>query len=167
MIEFYFIMPAEVGLFIYYFPGEKLFFNKKTEPFSGFCLFTFSLVFNFNDFFLIVASACFTNSVRHHQGAAFAAFYQVRSTHLPVCTSFIASCFRCFVLWTYGHRLHLLKFTKYITDSCHAGILRLLCTSAGTVVEVFPTLAADAFAVISAEDLQRPAHQYLLSLIHI
>ena len=120
MIEFYFIMPAEVGLFIYYFPGEKLFFNKKTEPFSGFCLFTFSLVFNFNDFFLIVASACFTNSVRHHQGAAFAAFYQVRSTHLPVCTSFIASCFRCFVLWTYGHRLHLLKFTKYITDSCHA-----------------------------------------------
>ena len=74
MIEFYFIMPAEVGLFIYYFPGEKLFFNKKTEPFSGFCLFTFSLVFNFNDFFLIVASACFTNSVRHHQGAALLHF---------------------------------------------------------------------------------------------
>ena len=41
MIEFYFIMPAEVGLFIYYFPGEKLFFNKKTEPLSGSCFYVF------------------------------------------------------------------------------------------------------------------------------
>ena len=148
MIEFYFIMPAEVGLFIYYFPGEKLFFNKKTEPFSGFCLFTFSLVFNFNDFFLIVASACFTNSVRHHQGAAFAAFYQVRSTHLPVCTSFIASCFRCFVLWTYGHRLHLLKFAKYITDYRHSGVRAGLVTVTRAFVPIFPAFGTDSPAVL-------------------
>lgn len=133
--------------------GDFLFCMQKNRTPFRILFFTFQLVFNFNDFFLIVASASLANSVRHHQGAAFAAFYQIRSAHLPVCTSFITSCFRCFVLWTYGHRLHLLKFTKYITDSCHAGILRLLCASAGTFIEVFPTLAADTFTVFSAEYL--------------
>ena len=47
---------------------EKSFsLTKKQNPFPGSCFLRFHLIFNFNDFFLIVASACFTNSVRHHQ----------------------------------------------------------------------------------------------------
>lgn len=33
------------------------------------------LVFYFNDFFFVVASASFANSVRHHESTTFAAFY--------------------------------------------------------------------------------------------
>ena len=46
-----------------------------------------------NDFFFIVRSACFTYSVRHHKLATFAALNKVRSTHLPVSSSLISSCF--------------------------------------------------------------------------
>ena len=47
---------------------------------------------NGNDFALIVGSACLAYTVRHHKLAALAAFYKVRSAHLPVGSSFISSC---------------------------------------------------------------------------
>jgi len=105
------------------------------------------LVLNFDDFLLIVASASFANSVWHHKCSTFATFNKVHSAHFPVRSSLVTSSFGRFVLRTNGHRLHLLKFTEYITDSCHAGILRLLLASAGTFVQVLPAAAADTFTV--------------------
>ncbi len=61
------------------------------------------LVFNFNDFFFVIASASLANSVWHHKCAAFAAFYKVWSAHFPVCSSLIASCFGRFILRTDRH----------------------------------------------------------------
>ena len=49
------------------------------------------LVFNFYDFSLVVRTAGLAYSVWHHELAAFAAFHQIWSTHLPVCSSFISS----------------------------------------------------------------------------
>ena len=51
------------------------------------------LVFYFNNSFLVVGTAGLANSVRHHQGATFAAFYEIRSAHFPVRSSFISSSF--------------------------------------------------------------------------
>lgn len=67
----------------------------------------FTLVYC-NDLFLIIRTAGLAYSVGHHKSTAFAAFYQIRSTHLPVCSSLIASSFGRFILWTNRHRLHLL-----------------------------------------------------------
>ena len=67
----------------------------------------FGLV-NRNDLFLVVASTSLANSMRHHKRTTFAAFYQVRSTHFPVCSSLISSSFGRFILRTNRHRLHLL-----------------------------------------------------------
>ena len=68
---------------------------------------SFGLV-NRNDLFLVVASTSLANSMRHHKRTTFAAFYQVRSTHFPVCSSLISSSFGRFILRTNRHRLHLL-----------------------------------------------------------
>ena len=48
---------------------------------------------NAYDLLLIVRTASLANSVRHHQCTTFAALYQCRSAHFPVCSSLIASCF--------------------------------------------------------------------------
>ena len=56
-----------------------------------------------NDFFFVVRTTSFANSVRHHKSTTFAAFYKVRSRHFPVCSSLIASCFGRFILRTDGH----------------------------------------------------------------
>ena len=64
---------------------------------------SFQLI-NTDDFFLIIRAACLAYSVRHHQGAAFAALNQCRSTHFPVCSSLISSCFGRFILRTNRHR---------------------------------------------------------------
>ena len=47
---------------------------------------------NGNDFTLIVRTTCLAYTVRHHKFTALAAFYKVRSAHLPVGSSFISSC---------------------------------------------------------------------------
>ena len=86
------------------------------------CFLLLELSFLRNDFSLVVGTTSFAYSVRHHQRTTFAAFYQVRSSHFPVCSSFISSGFRWFILWTDGHQLHLLKILKYITDNSHSGI---------------------------------------------
>jgi len=52
----------------------------------------------------VVRTASLTNSVRHHQCATFAALYQSRSAHLPVCSSLISSALRRFILRTNRHR---------------------------------------------------------------
>ena len=75
-----------------------------------------------NDLLLIVRSACFAHSMRHHQFAAFAAFYQIWCAHFPVCSSFISSSFGWFILWTDGHTLHLLKLAEYIAKGCHSRV---------------------------------------------
>ena len=77
--------------------------HSETLDFSMF----FGLV-NRNDLFLVVASTSLANSMRHHKRTTFAAFYQVRSTHFPVCSSLISSSFGRFILRTNRHRLHLL-----------------------------------------------------------
>ena len=51
----------------------------------------------------VVRTASLTNSVRHHQCAAFAALYQCRSAHFPVCSSLISSTFGRFILRTNRH----------------------------------------------------------------
>ena len=53
---------------------------------------------------LVIRTASLTNSVRHHKCAAFAALYQCRSTHFPVCSSLISSTFGRFILRTNRHR---------------------------------------------------------------
>lgn len=58
---------------------------------------------NAYDLLLIVRTASLANSVRHHQCTTFAALYQCRSAHFPVCSSLIASCFGRFILWADGH----------------------------------------------------------------
>ena len=64
----------------------------------------------------------FAYTVRHHKLAAFAAFYEIRSSHFPVCSSFISSSFGRFILRADWHVLHLLKFAKDITDFRHSWI---------------------------------------------
>ncbi len=63
---------------------------------------------NCDDLFFVIRTAGLAYSMRHHKSTAFAAFYQVRSTHLPVCSSLISSSFGRFILWTNRHRSHLL-----------------------------------------------------------
>ena len=63
---------------------------------------------NRNDLFLVVRSTSLAHSMRHHKSTTFAAFYQVRSAHFPVCSSLISSSFGRFILRTNRHRLHLL-----------------------------------------------------------
>ena len=63
---------------------------------------------NRNDLFLVVRSTSLAYSMRHHKSTTFAAFYQVRSAHFPVCSSLISSSFGRFILRTNRHRLHLL-----------------------------------------------------------
>ena len=79
---------------------RNVFFMQKTPRFhfhrtEGFRL---RLVLLRDDLFLIVSTAVFAYTVRHHQLAAFAAFYEIRSSHFPVCSSFISSSFGRFIL---------------------------------------------------------------------
>lgn len=80
---------------------------KKTEPPQGSC-FSVSLIFYFDNLFLVVASAGFANSMRHHQLTALAALYKIHRAHLPVCSSLISSSLGRFILRTNRHRFHLL-----------------------------------------------------------
>ena len=67
-----------------------------------------------NNLFLVIASAVLADSMGHHQLSTFAAFYQSRSSHFPVCPSLISSPFGRFILWTYRHghtSLNLLKIS--------------------------------------------------------
>ena len=57
-------------------------------------------IFNAYDLLLIVRTASLANSVRHHQCTTFAALYQCRSAHFPVCSSLISSTFGRFILRT-------------------------------------------------------------------
>ena len=75
---------------------------------------------NTNNLLLVVRTASLTNSVRHHQCAAFAALYQCRSAHFPVCSSLISSTFGRFILRTNRHRYTSLFALKI---SCIAAIL--------------------------------------------
>ena len=59
---------------------------------------------NAYDLLLIVRTASLANSVRHHQCTTFAALYQCRSAHFPVCSSLISSTFGRFILRTNRHR---------------------------------------------------------------
>ena len=96
---------------------------------------------NAYDLLLIVRTASLANSVRHHQCTTFAALYQCRSAHFPVCSSLISSTFGRFILRTNRHRytsLFALKiswiaairgqftrissYTKASTSSCHPSI---------------------------------------------
>ena len=86
------------------------------------CFLLLELSFLRNDFSLVVGTTSFAYSVRHHQRTTFAAFYQVRSSHFPVCSSFISSSFGRFILRADWHVLHLLKFAKDITDFRHSWI---------------------------------------------
>ena len=70
--------------------------------------FTYKKLIYRNDLFFVIRSTSFAYSVRHHKSTTFAAFYQVRSTHFPVCSSLISSSFGRFILRTNRHRLHLL-----------------------------------------------------------
>lgn len=111
--------------------GNPIFFltQKKSRPpnntsesldfITFFKLFAMScfLVFYVYDFSLIVASASLAYSMRHHQGSALAALYQIWCAHLPVCSTAISSCFRRFILWTNRHGLHLLQLLKNILDN--------------------------------------------------
>ena len=79
---------------------KKCFLYAKTPRFhfhrtEGFRL---RLVLLRDDLFLIVSTAVFAYTVRHHKLAAFAAFYEIRSSHFPVCSSFISSSFGRFIL---------------------------------------------------------------------
>ena len=76
------------------------------EPFAALHIGTDSdlwILVHCNDFFFVVRTTSFANSVRHHKSTTFAAFYKVRSRHFPVCSSLIASCFGRFILRTNGH----------------------------------------------------------------
>lgn len=69
---YYYTYKKLLILFFTYKMFLLLYIQKKLP--SG-AFFTSLLVFYFNDFFLVVASASFANSVRHHQRTTFAAFY--------------------------------------------------------------------------------------------
>lgn len=51
------------------------------------------LLIHLNDFSFIIGPAVLTYTVRYHKLSAFAAFYQCRSFHFPVCSPFIPSAF--------------------------------------------------------------------------
>ncbi len=58
------------------------------------------LCFRVDDLFLVIRAACLAYSVRNHQRAAFAAFYQCRSAHFPVRSSSVSSSLGRFILRT-------------------------------------------------------------------
>ena len=73
---------------------------------------------------LIIGSASAANPMGHHQSAAFAALYQVRSAHFPICSPAVSSRFGRFIFRADRHSLHLLKpfglrnhFVKFISVS--------------------------------------------------
>ena len=98
-----FLNISQIGIRLGYGNKKNQELHSETLDFSMF----FGLV-NRNDLFLVVASTSLANSMRHHKRTTFAAFYQVRSTHFPVCSSLISSSFGRFILRTNRHRLHLL-----------------------------------------------------------
>ena len=80
------------------------------------------LIFNADDFFLVVAAASLAYPMGHHQSPALAALYQIHSAHFPVSPAFISSGFGRPVLWTDRHGLHLLKLLKQILDYRHSRV---------------------------------------------
>ena len=98
-----FLNISQIGIRLGYGNKKNQELHSETLDFSMF----FGLV-NRHDLFLVVASTSLANSMRHHKRTTFAAFYQVRSTHFPVCSSLISSSFGRFILRTNRHRLHLL-----------------------------------------------------------
>ena len=61
------------------------------------------LIFNADDLSLIIRATSLADSVRHHQSAALAALYQVRSAHLPVSPAAVSSRFGRLILRTDRH----------------------------------------------------------------
>ena len=124
----------------------------KKETTKTDCLFLiiFQKLILSNDFFFVVWTTSLAYSVRHHKGSALAAFYQVWCAHFPVCSSFVSSCFRRFILWTNWHRLHLLKILKYITDNWHSRVEPRIFTVTGTFIQVLTTYVANTFTVFAA-----------------
>ena len=76
-IIFNIIYFVKIYIWFYIYSGYKK--NGGTPLFKEFLHFALFLVFHFDDFFFVVASACLANSVGHHKCAAFAAFYQIRA----------------------------------------------------------------------------------------
>ena len=99
-----FILPHK-NLYVTHF----LYNRKKGCP-SGqpFCSFTRKSagrrsILNLDDLALVVGPAILADPVGHNQSSALAALYEVRRTHLPICSSGITSSFRRFILWTDWH----------------------------------------------------------------
>lgn len=67
-------------------------------------LFLFFLVLC-NDLFLVIRTALFADSVRHHQRAAFATLHKSRSGHFPVRAPLVTSSFGRFIFRTNRHFL--------------------------------------------------------------
>ena len=63
----------------------------------------FGSLLDSDDLFFVVAAAVLAHSVRNHQLAAFAAFYQSRSSHFPVCSSSVTSSLGRFIFRTNRH----------------------------------------------------------------
>lgn len=61
-----------------------------------------------NDLLFVVGTAGFAHSVRHHKSSAFAAAYESRRRHFPVCMSLISPGLGSFIFWADGHCSHLL-----------------------------------------------------------
>ena len=92
------------------------------------------LIFNADDFFLIVAAASLANPMGHHQSSAFAALYQIACAHFPISSALISSGLGRPILWANRHGLHLLKLLKYILDYRHPWIWRTAFTGTGFVI---------------------------------
>ena len=88
--------------------------------------------------------------MRHHQRAAFAALYQSRSAHFPVCSSLISSGLRRFILRADRHFSHLLILTKDIHNRGHPGIGNKGIAVTTALVQILSTDLAKALAVLSA-----------------
>ena len=102
------------------------------------------------DFPFIVRTAALAYSVGYHQCAAFAAFYQSRSRHFPVCSSLISPCTGRFILGTNRHTLHLLIRVKDILYRRHPGVRNEGIASTFSQVQILSAYPANSFAVRSA-----------------
>lgn len=119
------------------------------------CLTCWKLIFNTDDFSLVVRTASLANSMRHHQGTALAALYQIWSAHLPVCSTAVSSSFRRFILWTDRHGLHLLRLFKNILDNWHPWVKWPIIAVTSLMVEICATSITDSLTVIAAENRHR------------